>query len=542
MSDHRPHKFQLLIQLESNNVKKEHRLAALSQLKSYEDLVIELDTFCSKHSEPSWIRSVKHVVFSSTYQSDIAEFNDRIDTLLQDLRGICGDFSEIPTQDEEKDKRKTIVDIQFKEANTSGPIPSTESKKANSNIVEKFVKNLEQQAGDYVIDFNYLIGKGNFGKVYKGRVRGGVDGDTEVAAKVIETDNFKSIEDEVIVMAVLKDNPHILQCYGYSHIAGTERYFIYTELAEYGSLWATVGQEKRNSIPIIPLSLSIRWIYGLISAVQAMHDNRIVHKDIKCQNLLLFSNLDVRLCDFGLSKQLKVGHDATKGEGVMGFTPGFVAPEVENKSGHSTFASDMYSVGITILQIMHRKNGGFIAECREKYCSDHIKELKGQIRDSLVLGSFGFALSSCLKSDPEERCLAHELAAAVEALLKVVPSVDDLAVVNEFASQLKPAPAIVEKKPVIAVGSEKHLSTSIENDETSELSIHFRRIPGWTTSYCDILATKLVDNNIGTVDSLKTKILKKHDFIKKYVDDSDDEDKIKKVTLIVIVKMTLTFC
>ncbi|KAF2321549.1 hypothetical protein GH714_000382 [Hevea brasiliensis] len=89
---------------------------------------------------------------------------------------------------------------------------------------------------------------------------------------------------------------------------------------------------------------------GLASALHYMHqgcERCVLHRDIKSSNVLLDSNFNAKLADFGLARL--VNHDA-KSQTLEGWTNGYEAPEC-HQTGKSSKMSDVYSFGVVALEI-----------------------------------------------------------------------------------------------------------------------------------------------------------------------------------------------
>ncbi|RLN33616.1 hypothetical protein C2845_PM03G25140 [Panicum miliaceum] len=82
---------------------------------------------------------------------------------------------------------------------------------------------------------------------------------------------------------------------------------------------------------------------------------RIIHGDLKPGNILLYSDLTPKICDFGISTTLKPGVDVDCTSIVTG-SRGFIAPEYK-RGGCLSVKSDVYSFGVTMLQIISGKKG-----------------------------------------------------------------------------------------------------------------------------------------------------------------------------------------
>lgn len=111
-----------------------------------------------------------------------------------------------------------------------------------------------------------------------------------------------------------------------------------------------VGQEKP------PLSWNLRYkiISGVASALHYLHnefEQRVVHRDLKASNIMLDSNFNARLGDFGLARALENEKTSyAEAEGVPG-TIGYIAPECFH-TGKATRQSDVYAFGAVLLEVV----------------------------------------------------------------------------------------------------------------------------------------------------------------------------------------------
>ena len=81
----------------------------------------------------------------------------------------------------------------------------------------------------------------------------------------------------------------------------------------------------------------------LISAVEYMHSNRVIHRDLKLGNIFLNANMDIKVGDFGLAAKLEFSEEKKR---TMCGTPNYIAPEiVEGSVGHS-YEVDIWSMGV----------------------------------------------------------------------------------------------------------------------------------------------------------------------------------------------------
>lgn len=184
------------------------------------------------------------------------------------------------------------------------------------------------------------IGMGCFGKVYLAtQILTG----TQVALKVIsKTDiqnkNFRSkIEKEIEILQQVNNCRFVIKLMEVFE-DDTSVYFVF-EYLKNGDL---IKYFKKNQLmdeeELKPFFAKI------LKGVQYLHDNKIIHRDIKLDNILLDSNLQPKICDFGISSIKE------EGKKIMdtGGTPAYLAPEVIKSEGKVCEKSDVWSLGVLL--------------------------------------------------------------------------------------------------------------------------------------------------------------------------------------------------
>ncbi|TDH06925.1 hypothetical protein EPR50_G00118270 [Perca flavescens] len=209
-------------------------------------------------------------------------------------------------------------------------------------------------------DIVETIGKGTYGKVY--RVTNKKDG-SQAAVKVLDPINHAShsnrdvdeeIEAEYNILRSLSNHPNVVKFYGMFYksdkVSGGQLWLV-LELCNGGSVTELIkGLLMRGQCLQEPVISYI--LYSALLGLQHLHNNRIIHRDVKGNNILLTTEGGVKLVDFGVSAQLT---SARLRRNTSVGTPFWMAPEViacEQQYDYSYDARcDVWSLGITAIEL-----------------------------------------------------------------------------------------------------------------------------------------------------------------------------------------------
>ncbi|KAI4483644.1 PREDICTED: serine/threonine-protein kinase polo [Polistes canadensis] len=108
----------------------------------------------------------------------------------------------------------------------------------------------------------------------------------------------------------------------------------------------------------------------ILDGVHYLHQNRIIHRDLKLGNLFLNDELQVKIGDFGLATRLE--HDGERKKTLCG-TPNYIAPEILTKAGHS-YEVDVWSIGCIMYTLLVGKPPFETSSLRETY--NRIKQVQ----------------------------------------------------------------------------------------------------------------------------------------------------------------------
>lgn len=184
------------------------------------------------------------------------------------------------------------------------------------------------------------IGEGSFGKVYKGRHKHGLQ---TVAMKFIPKVN-KSEKD----LRNLRLEIEILKGLSHENIVAMLDWFetkteicVVMEYAQ-GELYEILQDDTRLDEPVVQ-----RIAQQLVRALHYLHSNRIIHRDMKPQNILVGGGGRVKLADFGFARAMS--QNTVVLTSIKG-TPLYMAPEIvqEQPYNHTT---DLWSLGVILYEL-----------------------------------------------------------------------------------------------------------------------------------------------------------------------------------------------
>ncbi|XP_045900349.1 TRAF2 and NCK interacting kinase b isoform X7 [Micropterus dolomieu] len=332
-----------------------------------------------------------------------------------------------------------------------------------------------------------LVGNGTYGQVYKGRhVKTG----QLAAIKVMDVtgDEEEEIKAEINMLKKYSHHRNIATYYGAfvkKNPPGVDdQLWLVMEFCGAGSVTDLIKNTKGNSLKEEWIAYVCREI---LRGLTHLHQHKVIHRDIKGQNVLLTENAEVKLVDFGVSAQL----DRTVGRrNTFIGTPYWMAPEViacdENPDATYDFKSDLWSLGITAIEM---------AEGAPPLCDMHPmralflipRNPAPRLKSKKWSKKFQSFIDSCLVK-------SHSQRPSTEQLLKH-PFIRDLPNERQVRIQLKDHIDRTKKRRGERDETEYEYSGSEEEDEERDVGepSSIINIPGESTLRRDFLRLQLAN-------------------------------------------------
>ena len=271
-------------------------------------------------------------------------------------------------------------------------------------IISTYIKNFYKKNKKYpttkmkFYKYGRLLGKGAFGKVnlclhtLTGRL---------VAIKSINKEKIKNerqkkkIKLETSIMETLSKSKNIVKIF---ETYETKKHIcIVMEYICAGDLLTYIKKRSKLTEPVA------KFIFKqIILGLKHIHDNSIIHRDIKLDNILLDLDNNIKICDFGVSR--KVNKDDVMFEQCG--TPAYIAPEILINKGYEGFGVDIWSAGVVLYAMLGGTvpfKGNNLKELHDLIINGDYKEIKGISEEAEDL------LKNILEVDPEKRIKTEEI-------------------------------------------------------------------------------------------------------------------------------------
>jgi len=222
------------------------------------------------------------------------------------------------------------------------------------------------------LEMGELVGSGAMGEVWHGKWHG-----LDVAIKVLRPDVFtRETFTREVEVGVSINHPHVVRFL--CGVVGPPQMMIVTQWMHRGSLRDTLDRLIDPSH--MPPSLMLKILRGVALGVQALHRQGIVHGDLTSSNVLIDDRWNASITDFGLSRHLAESRNRSPTtsssaggdiivkpkmrhvDGVAFVSVAWTAPEVLADAATMSMASDIYSLGIIMWELLtHERPYGAMA-------------------------------------------------------------------------------------------------------------------------------------------------------------------------------------
>ncbi|GAB66807.1 serine/threonine-protein kinase Nek1 [Plasmodium cynomolgi strain B] len=122
--------------------------------------------------------------------------------------------------------------------------------------------------------------------------------------------------------------------------------YVAMDFCSKGDLSKYIKRYKKTNT-LIPERKIKRWLLQIITAIKFMHDRKLIHRDLKCNNIFLDDEERAKVGDFGLAKIF----ENTEQTNTLCGTIGYMAPEICRNVAYS-FPADIWSLGVILYELM----------------------------------------------------------------------------------------------------------------------------------------------------------------------------------------------
>ncbi|XP_071031412.1 serine/threonine-protein kinase PLK1-like isoform X2 [Oncorhynchus clarkii lewisi] len=188
-----------------------------------------------------------------------------------------------------------------------------------------------------------FLGKGGFAKCYEitdMETKEVFAGKVVPKSMIVKPHQREKMSSEISIHKSL-DNPHIVGFHGF--FEDDDFVFVVLEICRRRSLLELHKRRKAVTEPEARY-----YMMQLVKGCQYLHNNRVIHRDLKLGNIFLSDDMDVKIGDFGLATTIEFDGERKK---TLCGTPNYIAPEVLCKKGHS-FEVDVWSLGCILYTLL----------------------------------------------------------------------------------------------------------------------------------------------------------------------------------------------
>ncbi|XP_054779061.1 cysteine-rich receptor-like protein kinase 25 [Prosopis cineraria] len=300
------------------------------------------------------------------------------------------------------------------------------------------------------------LGEGGFGEVFKGSLPNGQD----IAVKRLSLSSRQGAEEfknEVVLVAKLQHR-NLVRLLGFC-LDGEEKILIY-EFIPNKSLDHFLFDEERKSMLNWPKRYKI--IQGIARGLLYLHEDsrlKIIHRDLKANNILLDEEMNPKITDFGMAKIFGLSQTQGYTDRIVG-TFGYMSPEYAMHGQLSTKV-DVYSFGVLILEII---SGQKSTSFHESNYDEHLLNFAWRKwRDGTSLEVSDMSLRDSYTREEVSRCIQIALSCVQEDPARRPTMQGIVLVLNSYSVSV----AIPEGPPFLVHSRTVEPSLRLESDKSS---------------------------------------------------------------------------
>ncbi|GLV39196.1 polo [Carabus blaptoides fortunei] len=242
-----------------------------------------------------------------------------------------------------------------------------------------------------------FFGKGGFAKCYEITeiISGSVYAGKIVSKKLMAKHNQREKMSQEIAIHRALYHKHVVGFKGF--FEDNFNIYIILELCRKRSMMELHKRRKALTEPETRF-----YMKQILTGVHYLHDNRIIHRDLKLGNLFLNDDLQVKIGDFGLATRIEFDGERKK---TLCGTPNYIAPEILNKKGHS-FEVDVWSIGCIMYTLLIGKPPFETSSLKETY--SRIKKCEYRVPQTISITATSMIVKM-LQSEPRTRPKVEQL-------------------------------------------------------------------------------------------------------------------------------------
>ncbi|KAF8029828.1 hypothetical protein BT93_E2298 [Corymbia citriodora subsp. variegata] len=242
------------------------------------------------------------------------------------------------------------------------------------------------------------LGEGGFGEVFQGRLPNG----KQIAVKRLSQSSGQGAEEfkNEVLLVVKLQHRNLVQLLGFC-LEGEEKLLVY-EFVQHKSLDHFLFDAEKSRQ--LDWSTRYKLVCGIARGMLYLHEEsrlRIIHRDLKASNILLDSELNPKISDFGLARIFGIDQTQANTSKVVG-TFGYMSPEYV-MHGQFSVKSDVYSFGVLLLELISGKKISFFNQANGG--EDLVSYVWKNWRDDTPLEVLDPAIGDSYSRDEVLRCL-----------------------------------------------------------------------------------------------------------------------------------------